>query len=223
MFQAITEWLTRVLGRPPAAPAQAPLPTRPDVRRCEQCEKVQVIHITRASGGQLESESHLCEDCALRILTRPEPGPLRPPSDPGEPDREVPVEVNQVIISEIHEQQVIVFREVRSNRLVSFVLGIFEVTAIDRFLKRNSNPRPLTHDAWLGTIGALGAKVQSACVHDRQDHTYYAELRLSRGAEVVRVDVRPSDALLVTLKADAPIYFAERLLTSDSVEGDDPT
>ena len=58
----------------------------------------------------------------------------------------------------------------------------------------------------------MGAVVQSACVHRRRDHVYFADLRLVCGQDEVKIDVRPSDALVVALHANVPFLFTETLL-----------
>ena len=70
----------------------------------------------------------------------------------------------------------------------------------------------LTHDEWLATLTILGAGVQEACIYDRRGDTYYAELRLHHGSEIAKVDMRPSDALAVSLKAKVPFLVLEKLL-----------
>ena len=99
---------------------------------------------------------------------------------------------------------------------MSFVLGIFEATTIDRILKRLPCPRPLTHDAWLSTVTFLGAVVQAVCLHDLRENTYFTEVRLHHDGRLVQVDVRPSDGLGLALKAGAPILIADRLLAEVS-------
>ncbi len=154
------------------------------------------------------SEVHLCEECARRVFAEPYPEDhqQRPRAT------EVRVDVQRVIISEIHDQQVLVFREIEGERRLTFVLGIFEATAIDRILKRVVCPRPLTHDAWLATITAIGAVVEAVCIHDLKEHTYFAEVRLRLDGKLVPVDVRPSDGLALALRANAPFLIADRLL-----------
>jgi bifunctional DNase/RNase len=192
------------------------------VRPCERCEKPQAIHVTRMKEAKLASEAHLCVDCAQKALWIPAPQTARPVTGLADANREVPVEVETVIISEVSDAQMIIFREIDGPRRLSFVLGIFEATTIDRTLKRISSPRPLTHNAWLDTIVALGFKVQAAGVHERRDDTYYATLKLMCGQETYTVDVRPSDALAVTLKAGAPFFFTEKVLAENSVSEPEP-
>jgi bifunctional DNase/RNase len=209
MFGTISKWLKRrILGTPvPHASSSAAA-----VRRCERCERPQVLHITTVSRGGELSEAHLCEECSRPVLEQPYPSDTRALSL----SEEVRVEVERVVMSEIHDQQLIVFREVEGERRLPFVLGIFEATAVDRTVKGVPSTRPLTHDAWLAAVAALGAGVQAACIHDLREQTYFAEVRLHRGGELVRVDVRPSDALMLALKAGAPVLIADRLLAEAS-------
>ena len=196
------QWLKRLLSGIRLPPASPP------VHRCQRCARPQVIHLTTVSRGGELSEAHLCEECARSAVSEPYPQDRRPHARPAE----VRVEIERVIISEVHEQQVLVLREVEGERRLSFMLGIFEATAIDRMLKRTSFPRPLTYDAWFSTIASLGATVQAVCIHDLEEGTYFSEVRLQHDGQLVRVDVRPSDALGLALKADAPVLIADRLL-----------
>jgi bifunctional DNase/RNase len=209
MFRTMIQWLKRRLLGTPVPPASSSAAT---VRRCEQCERPQILHITTVNRGGELSEAHLCEECARPVLMQPYPPDTKPVSRA----EEVRVEVERVVISEIHDQQVIVLREVEGERRLPFVLGIFEALAVDRALKGVPSPRPLTYDAWLATVAALGAGVQAACIHEFREHTYFAEVRLHRGGELVRMDVRPSDALMLALKAGAPVLIADRLLAEAS-------
>jgi bifunctional DNase/RNase len=160
----------------------------------------------------VEGELHVCELCAQRFLGTSEAIESATRHDPGRADSEVAVEVEKVIISEIHDEQVLIFRETNGERRLPFVLGIFEATTIYRILKRLQYPRPLTHDAWLASVSAMGAEVQSACISELHEAVYLAELRLKRGPEVLKVDLRPSDALAVVLKAGAPFLVRESVL-----------
>jgi bifunctional DNase/RNase len=199
-------WLKQLLfGAPPLL---APLPAR----RCERCESPQVFHLTTVSRSGEVSEAHLCEVCARTVLFEPYPVNSPPQSQPDE----VPVEVERVVISEADDNHFLVFREIAGERRLSFVLGIFEATVISRIVTRMPSPRPLTHDAWLSTVAALGAVVLAVCIHDRQEATYFAEVRLDRSGELVRVDVRPSDGVSMALKAGAPFLIANPLLAAAS-------
>ncbi len=122
------------------------------------------------------------------------------------------MELKRIIISEIHEQQVILLKEVEGDRNFSIMIGIFEATSIDRRVKRLPSPRPLTHDLVAGSIDALGGELRDIFISELRDHTYYAKLRIRQNGEMVEVDCRPSDAIALAVTANVPIYVAEDVL-----------
>jgi len=126
------------------------------------------------------------------------------------------MELKRIIISEIHEQQVIALREVdgdpEARRSFPIVIGIFEATSIDRRVKGIPNPRPLTHDLVAKVISDLGGDIQDVYINELKDHTYFAKLRVRQEGELIEVDCRPSDAIALAVTAKVPIYVAEDVL-----------
>ena len=126
----------------------------------------------------------------------------------------VQMELARIIISEINDQQVIFLREVEGGRSFPILIGLFEATSIDRRVKGEIPPRPLTHDLIKSSIEALGGELQDVVIHTLEDHTYFASLRVSRDGELVEIDARPSDAvaLAVHFTPHLPIYVASEVL-----------
>ena len=122
------------------------------------------------------------------------------------------MELKRIIISEIHEQQMILLREVEGERNFSIMIGIFEATSIDRRVKKQPSPRPLTHDLIANVIENLGGELRDIFISELRDHTYYAKLRIRKDGEMTEVDCRPSDAIALAVTASVPIYVAEDVL-----------
>jgi bifunctional DNase/RNase len=122
------------------------------------------------------------------------------------------MELKRIIISEVHDQQVIMLKEVDGNRAFPIVIGIFEATSIDRRVKGMPSPRPLTHDLVANVIDHLGGDLQDIFVSELRDHTYFAKLRIRHNGELIEVDSRPSDAIALAVTAKVPIYVAEDVL-----------
>src|SRR5205823_6186734 len=139
-----------------------------------------------------------------------------PPRGPAVP---VQMELKRIIISEVHEQQIIVLREVDGERSFPIVIGIFEATSIDRRVKNIVPPRPLTHDLIVAVVEQLGGDVQDIVISDLQDHTYFAKLRVRKDGELIEIDCRPSDAIAVAVTAKVPIWVAEDVLAETAGEG----
>src|SRR5436189_242351 len=106
------------------------------------------------------------------------PGACRPgPSKVRRPVT-VQMELKRIIINEIHDQQVIMLREVDGERSFPIVIGIFEATSIDRRVRGQQSPRPLTHDLISSVIEQLGGDFQDVYISELREHTYYAKLRI---------------------------------------------
>jgi uncharacterized protein len=130
----------------------------------------------------------------------------------------VQMELKRIIISEVHEQQIIVLREVDGERSFPIVIGIFEATSIDRRVKNIVPPRPLTHDLIVSVIDQLGGDLQDIVISDLQDHTYFAKLRVRKDGELTEIDCRPSDAIAVAVTAKVPIWVAEDVLAETAAD-----
>ncbi len=124
----------------------------------------------------------------------------------------VQMELKRIIISEVHEQQVILLKETEGDRSFHIMIGIFEATSIDRRVKGTASPRPLTHDLVASVIDQMGGELGDIYISELRDHTYYAKLRIRLNGEQVEVDSRPSDAIALAVTAKVPIYVAEEVL-----------
>jgi len=126
----------------------------------------------------------------------------------------VEMQLSRIIISEIHDQQIIYLREVDGSRQFPIVIGIFEATSIDRRVKGYQTPRPLTHDLLVSVIEHMDGEPDSVVISELREGTYFAELRVRRDGELVEIDARPSDAIAVAVTCDPPlpIYVSEDVL-----------
>ena len=105
----------------------------------------------------------------------------------------MPVEMQlaRIIISEIHDQQIIYLREVDGRRQFPIVIGIFEATSIDRRVRGFQAPRPLTHDLVVNVVEQLGGELDSVVISELREGTYFAELRVRRDGDLIAIDARP--------------------------------
>ncbi len=124
----------------------------------------------------------------------------------------IAVRVAQVGIDPATNTPVVLLREIDGDRLLPILIGPAEASAIAMELQGIRPQRPLTHDLVKRVIVGLGGELRRVIIGDLRDDTYFAELELHRGDEVVRVDARPSDSIAVALRLQAPIFLAEALL-----------
>jgi bifunctional DNase/RNase len=119
------------------------------------------------------------------------------------------------------KQPIVLLKVEGQNRFLPIWIGHPEAAAILMKLQNAELPRPMTHDLLASVIQQLAANVIRVLVTDLKENTFYAELQLEivGGAEI-KVDSRPSDAIALAVRTDAPIYASSDLLDANAIEFD---
>lgn len=125
---------------------------------------------------------------------------------------DVRMELSRVLITELSEQQMIFLREVDGERSFPIMIGINEVLAIDRRLKNQRPPRPMTHELLANVLETLGGKLDRIVINDLMNHTFIATLHITCHGETFEIDSRPSDAIALGVAFGTPIFVAEHVL-----------
>ena len=98
------------------------------------------------------------------------------------------------------------------HRLLPIYIGSPEAASIHYALEGVDPPRPLTHDLFVTVIGKLGASLSKVVVTEVRDHTYYAELHLTVGDDEQIISSRPSDAIALAVRCEAPLFASDELM-----------
>ena len=133
----------------------------------------------------------------------------------------VEMEVVNVFLDRSRGAPVVVLRTVGGDKYLPIWIGPPEAAAIAAELEHLTPARPLTHDLLDSVISNLGAKVRYVLISDLIDQTYYARVLLVPNGKAVEIDARPSDAIALALRADAPIYSYARVVREAGVDADD--
>src|ERR1700759_479854 len=116
---------------------------------------------------------------------------------------------------------VVVLQEKGGTRLLPIWIGQPEAESIVMQMHNMKRARPLTHDLCKTIIAGLGATLRRIQITRVEHNTYFGELHLERDGHLVQIDSRPSDAIAIALRLDAPIFAADVLLAdADEVEDD---
>jgi uncharacterized protein len=98
------------------------------------------------------------------------------------------------------------------KKVLPISIGPLEAQAIALVLQGEIPPRPLTHDLLKVVCENLGATMEKIVITDIRDSTFYAEIYLRQNGETLVIDSRPSDAIAVALRFDAPIFMVPKLI-----------
>jgi bifunctional DNase/RNase len=118
----------------------------------------------------------------------------------------------------VGKQPIVLLKTEDGNRFLPIWIGHPEAAAILMKLQGASTPRPMTHDLLTDILGQLDATCERVSVTELRDNTFYATITLSINGNEVEIDSRPSDALALAVRMDAPIYAADEVIEESSIE-----
>jgi bifunctional DNase/RNase len=133
----------------------------------------------------------------------------------------IKVTIDSVRASLLSQHRVVVLKEEGMERYLAIWIGPYEADAITIKLQGVEIARPLTHDLLEQSIGRLGAQVSHVLVNDLHDDTFYARVVMDRDGERIELDSRPSDAIALAVRVQAPIFVAESVMERAGVTPDE--
>lgn len=133
--------------------------------------------------------------------------------DPGE---ELPMDIKGLMVDPSSNAPIVILKHEDSQIFLPIWIGLFEANAIAVRMEGIEPPRPMTHDLLRGVFEALETRVEKVVISDLKDSTFYARIHISRNggaAEALQIDSRPSDAIALALRCEAPIFVLRDVLT----------
>jgi bifunctional DNase/RNase len=120
--------------------------------------------------------------------------------------------VKALIVDPIANMPVVILRDEEEQNLLPIWVGIFEANAIALQMEGVTTPRPMTHDLLKSIIEKVEGDVVRVVINDLEENTFYAQIHLRVADREVLIDSRPSDAIALALRADAPVYVEQAVL-----------
>lgn len=114
------------------------------------------------------------------------------------------------------ESPILLLRDGANNRVLPIWIGVAEATAIAAQVEGIELPRPMTHDLTQTMIASLGGHISRVAITSLVDATFYAQIVLAMGTDEREVDARPSDAVALALRAQAPIFVDDQVFVDGS-------
>lgn len=122
--------------------------------------------------------------------------------------------IKGLMMDPITNSPIVVLQDVEKNTLLPIWVGIFEANAIALQIERIDTPRPMTHDLLKNILLQFEGEVEKIVVTELKENTFYALIHLRQNGQLITIDSRPSDAIALALRTDAPIFVTEEVINS---------
>ena len=118
----------------------------------------------------------------------------------------------------VGKQPIVLLKTKDGNRYLPIWIGQPEAAAILMKLQGASTPRPMTHDLVTEILSQLDAQVTRITVTELRENTFYAQITVQMDGQEIEVDSRPSDAIALAIRAEAPIFAADHVIEESAIE-----
>src|SRR5438067_5112112 len=118
----------------------------------------------------------------------------------------------------VGKQPIVLLKTTEGNKFLPIWIGHPEAAAILMKLQGATTPRPMTHDLVTDMLSQLDAQVVRITVTELRDSTFYAQITVQQDGSEIEIDSRPSDAIALAIRAEAPIFVADRVIEESAIE-----
>lgn len=122
------------------------------------------------------------------------------------------MEVKALIVDPIANMPVVILRDADEKNFLPIWVGVFEANAIALQMEGITTPRPMTHDLLKNLIREIEGNVVQVVINNLQENTFYAQIHLRLAGKSFTIDSRPSDAIALALRTEAPVFVEEAVL-----------
>ena len=132
----------------------------------------------------------------------------------------IPVIIETLVVGAMPAPSVVVLRpfadEGAERRVLPIWIGPVEATSIGVALEGSEHPRPMTHDLIVGLLAASDTTIDRIEITNVEGTTFFASIVLVKDDDVTFIDARPSDAIAIAVRLQAPIYVSDDVMDSSS-------
>ncbi len=132
------------------------------------------------------------------------------------------MKVAALVVDPQSNTPIVILKDLKSETSLPIWIGLLEATAIATELENIQFPRPMTHDLIKNCFEYLKVKVERIEVCDLRNNTFYALIYIRDHERVSPIDARPSDAIAIALRAKAPIFVKEEVISKSQKSEESP-
>ena len=115
----------------------------------------------------------------------------------------------------------LILTEKEGSKRLPIIIGAFEAQAIALEMEQIKPPRPMTHDLLKNIILGHESSVREVVISELHEGTFFAQIHIQSKGNSIELDARPSDAIALAIRFQAPVYVAEEVLHEAGIKADD--
>jgi bifunctional DNase/RNase len=124
----------------------------------------------------------------------------------------VQMDISGIGFDQMAQTPVVLLLDKQREKVLPIWIGLCEARAIEIGLSGEVTPRPFTYDLVAAIIRTMKAKIERVVIVDLRDQVFYAQVEVSVNGNTLKIDARPSDALALASRMNAPVFVTRSVL-----------
>ena len=125
---------------------------------------------------------------------------------------QVQMDISGIGFDQMAQTPVVLLLDKQREKVLPIWIGLCEARAIEIGLSGEVTPRPFTYDLVAAIIRTMKAKIERVVIVDLRDQVFYAQVEVSVDGNTLKIDARPSDALALASRMNAPVFVTRSVL-----------
>jgi bifunctional DNase/RNase len=125
---------------------------------------------------------------------------------------QVQMDISGIGFDQMAQTPVVLLLDKQREKVLPIWIGLCEARAIEIGMSGEVTPRPFTYDLVAAIIRTMKAKIERVVIVDLRDQVFYAQVEVSVNGNTLKIDARPSDALALASRMNAPVFVARSVL-----------
>jgi uncharacterized protein len=125
---------------------------------------------------------------------------------------QVQMDISGIGFDQMAQTPVVLLLDKQREKVLPIWIGLCEARAIEIGLSGEVTPRPFTYDLVAAIIRTMKAKIERVVIVDLRDQVFYAQVEVSVNGNTLKIDARPSDALALASRMNAPVFVTRSVL-----------
>lgn len=124
----------------------------------------------------------------------------------------IKMKVSGLTIDPLTNTPIVILKDLQEKKAIPIWIGLFEASAIATELEKITFSRPMTHDLLTDILRIMEVEVTKIEINDLRNNTFFANIYIVKEGKTIIVDSRPSDAIAIALRTNAPIFVDEKVI-----------
>jgi bifunctional DNase/RNase len=129
----------------------------------------------------------------------------------------IEMKVNGLAIDSASKMPVVILTDKEEKRFLPIWIGVYEADAILVAIENIDVPRPMTHDLIKTMLETVEIALDRVTITDIKSNTFFAKIILIKDGKEFEIDSRPSDAIALALRSEAPIFVSENVIMEATI------